>query len=63
MGMVIDFQSKEQIANTMSVERAEFIVGGGLMLDELESIRENCNDDPNIVEACDVIISVRHSRK
>ena len=63
MCTILDFKTGKQITQTMTVERAEFVVGAGLMLDELESVREICSDDPNIVEACDVIIAVRHSKQ
>ena len=59
MCAVFDFKSGRQIANTMTVEEAEAIVGEGQMVDELLSTRELCGDDPQIVEACDVLIAVR----
>ena len=56
---VIDFKTGDQIEKTMTVKEAEAIVGEGQMTDELISTRELCSDDPQIVEACDVLIAVR----
>lgn len=57
---VIDFKSKAVVASTMSVEDAEALVGEGLMYDELVSTKELCADDEKIVEACKVLLAVRH---
>ena len=58
---VIDFKSKNVIADVMSVTEAESIVGEGIMYDELISTKEICADDSEIIEACDVLIAVRHT--
>lgn len=59
MAKVIDFSTGKQIETTqMTVKEAEGIVGEGLMIDELISTRTLCEDDPMVVEACNVLYSL-----
>lgn len=61
MCKVIDFKNKNVIADVMSVDEAEAIVGEGLMYDELVSLKDICSDNSETVDACDVLIAVRHT--
>lgn len=40
----------------MDIAEAQHLVGEGLMFDEIMSTRDLCSDDPEIVEACDILI-------
>ena len=59
MCIVTDFKTGKEIANTMTIEDAEAIVGEGQMVDELISTRDLCEDNPRIVEACNFLIALR----
>lgn len=62
-GTVVDFNTRKIIdKGRMGVEEAEALVGQ-LTVDELLSTREICNDDPDIVEACSVLLDVTYHNK
>ncbi|MBC8342501.1 MAG: hypothetical protein H8E61_00795 [Bacteroidetes bacterium] len=49
----------EVVKQTMTVEEAEALIGAGLMVDELNSTKDLCSDDDQIVEACEVLLANR----
>lgn len=56
---IFKLKTGEKIATTMTAKEAEAIVGEGQMVDELISTRDLCADDAQLVEACNVLISLR----
>lgn len=58
MCIVIEFKTGVKIENIMSIEDAKALLGDGLMVDELETLRDECCDDSQIVEAATILLSV-----
>lgn len=57
MCKVIDIKTRKVVAESMTIEEAQAIVGGDQMIDELHSTQNLCADDEKIVEACGVLIN------
>ena len=61
MCKVIDIKTRKVVAESMSIEEAQAIVGSDQMIDELHSTKGLCAEDAKIVEACGVLINALKS--